>query len=348
MPAPKDPIKMELFRKKASNAAKKRWSDPEELKKASDRMKKRFKDPIEGEKLRHIRVGTHHSESSRLKSSLSHMGEKSPMFGKRLSDKQRDHLSKVMSGGKNPMFGKHHTDETRKKISDSLKGEKNHRFGKHLSDDECKNLRDINVGKTISKKQRIKISMTFQGISDIKEWCGFTRKRLYCKLFTNEFKLRQYESSNYTCILCGKLVNNPHCHHVYEQKSACCQKIDDGGNLYFMIRGQKIIPNIISNPYDKNKELEYGLNKFAVLCSSCHGRVRGQKNGKSFIDYIRDIENIINNKYNGRSYYTREEYWGNGYYIKNKNMERYYDAITNEIYGKSLNGLIEWGLPRQK
>lgn len=147
--------------------------------------------------------------------------------------------------------------------------------------------------------------------------------------------------------MCGEVLYHPECHHVYWQKSSCCQNVDEMGELYFNIFGEKVNPEILLIS-DKDKELEYGLNKFATLCNSCHGKVKGSKNGKSRIDYIREIEGIINTQYNGRSYYTKEEYWGNGYYHKQDGVEKFHDAITGEMYGKYLKGFVGWGLPKKR
>jgi len=203
------------------------------------------------------------------------------------------------------------------------------------------------IGISLSEEVCISMSMSRQGITNRSDWIGYLTETLYCKLFTPEFKLRQYEISDYTCILCDTKVEKPHCHHVYEQKASCCQTIDDQGDLFFMIRNQKFYPYILPM-VDKEKELEYGLNKFAVLCNKCHGKVKGKKNGKSVFDYIHEIEQIINTKYKGRSYYIREEYWGNGYYYYQKGeREIYCDAVTGEIYGKYLRGFQEYGLPKK-
>jgi len=232
------------------------------------------------------------------------------------------------------------SEDHKRKISEAQKG-------KIVSEETCKKISDWHMGRPLSEEHRISMSMRYQGITNRSDWIGYLIETLYCKLFTPEFKLRQYEISDYTCILCNTKVEKPHCHHVYEQKASCCQTIDDQGDLFFMIRNQKFYPYILPM-VDKEKELEYGLNKFAVLCNKCHGKVKGKKNGKSVFDYIHEIEQIINTKYKGRSYYTREEYWGNGYYQYLKGeREIYCDAVTGEIYGKYLRGFQEYGLPKK-
>ena len=64
------------------------------------------------------------SEETRSKLSAAHLGKKSPMFGKHLSEEVKAKLSAVLRG-------KHHTEETRAKISDANRGDKNPMYGKH-------------------------------------------------------------------------------------------------------------------------------------------------------------------------------------------------------------------------
>ena len=358
----------EETRKKISESNKHKIISEETRKKISESHKGKIVSEKTREKLRITSSGKHHSEKTKEKIRITNLkvqnqpevkakksaamtGTKNPMFG-------RAGESAPMFGktGENaPMFGKHHSKETRNKMRISHTG-KHHsketcekisssQIGKIISEEQCKQISLSRIGKPLSKNHRINISMGLQNISNITDWNGFIKETPYCKLFSPEFKIRQYEITDYTCLLCNKKISNPNCHHVYEQKASCCQNIDETGDLFFMIRNQKFYPVILPMP-DTEKELEYGLNKFATLCTTCHGKVKGNKKSKSVFEYIRELEQIINNKYKGRSYYTREEYWGNGYYYNHNEKEIYYDAITGNIYGKTLRGYQGWGLPK--
>lgn len=61
---------------------------------------------------------------------LDQRGEKSPLYGKPLTDEHRQKISLGTTGERNPNYGKRASAETRKKQSDAHKGEKNPFFGK--------------------------------------------------------------------------------------------------------------------------------------------------------------------------------------------------------------------------
>jgi group I intron endonuclease len=65
---------------------------------------------------------------------LDQRGEKSPLYGKHLSEEHRQKISRATSGEKNPNYGKKASTETRKKQSDAHKGEKHPFFGKKRPD----------------------------------------------------------------------------------------------------------------------------------------------------------------------------------------------------------------------
>lgn len=102
----------------------------------------------------------------------------------------------------------------------------------------------------------------------------------YCPKFNNNLKERIRAFFNYECIICGKsteenITNNGRkfelsCHHVEYNKNACC----DGKPVHF-----------------------------AALCLRCHSKTNYDTEKWENILHI-----IINEIYNGKSYYTKEEY----------------------------------------
>jgi hypothetical protein len=107
-------------------------------------------------------------------------------------------------------------------------------------------------------------------------WQGGLSFEPYCPKFNNDLKRRIRSFFNNECVLCGKnKIENKQelsCHHVEYNKKACC----DGKPVHF-----------------------------AVLCSSCHA-----KTNKDRENWEARLHRIIDEIYNGKSYYTKEE-WKN-------------------------------------
>ena len=101
---------------------------------------------------------------------------------------------------------------------------------------------------------------------------------VYCEKWTAEFRERIRSYFNHECIVCGKSQEENNrklcCHHVYYNKDACCNGMDD----------------------------EW---KFATLCNSCHAKT-GIKKDRIRWQYI--LNYIIYEIYNNKTYYTKEEY----------------------------------------
>ena len=126
-------------------------------------------------------------------------------------------------------------------------------------------------------------------------WTGGPKD--YCEKWTLEFRRRVRAFFDYTCAECGTPQNENllHCHHVYYDKKACCNVNEDG--KYFSnlgIKGNPFLFEIIGDP-----------NKFIALCDNCHKSTSGKKN-RAY--WARHFEEIINNFYLGKSYFTREEF----------------------------------------
>ena len=130
-------------------------------------------------------------------------------------------------------------------------------------------------------------------------WTGGPKE--YCIKFNKDLKNRiiafWYEYNKNICPLCEKPFDDktPHCHHAYYDKKACCLISTDG--IYYSnlgIKGDEKIFEIIGDP-----------NKFAPLHNDCHTKTNNKKK-REF--YARKFETIINEKFNGKSYFTKEEY----------------------------------------
>ena len=105
-------------------------------------------------------------------------------------------------------------------------------------------------------------------------WKGGISFAPYCPKFNNEFKTRVRAFFDNKCVLCGKTKEengkNLSVHHVNYDKMVCC---------------------------NENEPI------FACLCVSCHTKTNHNR------ECLREIiEKKINEEYNGKSFYTKEEY----------------------------------------
>lgn len=151
-------------------------------------------------------------------------------------------------------------------------------------------------GKYCSKKCQAK---GFSGENN-PSWTGGISKE-YCEKFNDPFKRRVaafwYLNNKNICPVCEKPIidETPHCHHAYYDKKSCCLTSSDG--KYFCNLGIK------NNT--KTFEIIGDPNKFVPLHRNCHGKTTSNKE-REF--YARKFETIINEKFNGKSYFTEEEY----------------------------------------
>lgn len=99
----------------------------------------------------------------------------------------------------------------------------------------------------------------------------------YCEKFNKEFKNRVRAFFNFTCVVCGRKQEEDvkgqslHVHHINYRKDACCNS--DAVPL------------------------------FITLCSHCHGKVHYKREY-----WNAHFQSIIEQKYNGKCYFTKEEF----------------------------------------
>jgi hypothetical protein len=201
-------------------------------------------------------------------------------------NKQRESVT----GNKNHFYGKKHSEETKRKISESKKGKSPApNKGKPCSDITKRKIGDANKGrihteeernkrsaalkgKRRTKEQRIKMSCIQRGIP-IEAFNGFSWQK-YCNKFDRPLKERVRSYFGRMCVHCGKLEKDNgrklDVHHVNFDKMICCNDV---------------------------KPL------FVALCRSCHSKTNHLRDG--WEEYF---TNMINDKYNGKCYYTKEEY----------------------------------------
>jgi hypothetical protein len=254
------------------------------------------KDPVANaewrRKISEVNKGKTISEETRKKIGESHKGEKNYFYGKHLSEETRKKMSKAQKGEKSHCFGKPLSEETRKKISESEKG----KIVKSRTVEHCKKLskslkgrifteetrkkmseaqkgeKSHCFGKPLSKETRKKISESLKG-EKCWSWKGGISFEPYCPKFRPEFKERVRIFFGRICVECSKIeVENGrklNVHHVNFDKMVCCNDI---------------------------KPL------FVALCLSCHGKTNHDREY-----WEQHFTEIINEKYNGKCYFTKEE-----------------------------------------
>ena len=217
MTLPKDPTKIEDYRRRISEAHKGKRHTPETCKKISEHTPARRPEVAakkraamlgrhQGEN--HPMFGRHHTPESRLKISMAQKGIPR-------SEETRQKISKANSG------------KIRPDVSERQRGEKNHQFGKHLSDDHKRKISEGNRGKHIPQEQRKKIALSKMGDKN-PLWRGGVSFEPYCPKFNEDFKERVREFFGHTCQFpgCGH-VSKPGetklaVHHVNFRKDSCC------------------------------------------------------------------------------------------------------------------------------
>jgi hypothetical protein len=209
-----------------------------------------------------------------------------------------------------PTYGKHFTDDHKRKISESHKGKKQTTLA-------IKKMVEKRKGWIPSEGWREKQRISHTGQKRTKETCKRISEREITELHRKRISIantqslteKQYCWKNrnvaervrvffsYVCVLCGSPENKgKHIHHhVYYDKKACCF-IDNEG-IYFSNLGIK------SNPHPF--KIKGDPNKFVLLCRSCHSRTGGKlPNREKWASFF---EEMINNYYQGKSYFTKEE-----------------------------------------
>lgn len=108
-------------------------------------------------------VGRRHTEETKEKIRISHLGDKNPQYNKPLTEEHKQKIREshkkrgVSVGERNGMFGKKTSEETKQKIRESLVavganvGEKNGMFGKVVSEEVRKHLSEVQKGRKFSE-----------------------------------------------------------------------------------------------------------------------------------------------------------------------------------------------------
>lgn len=238
--------------------------------------------------------GKHPSEETRQKMSIA---QSKAQKGKQVSEETREKISEALKGmfigENNPFYGKHHTPETRAKLSEMS--------SKHRHTLETKQkLRMAGFKRTQTPEARAKVAKAQignkHGLGTRRtletrakqsaaqrgergsNWRGGISFEPYCPKFNNDLRRRIRAFFEYQCVLCGKTTEENKrqlsCHHVEYNKAACC----DGEPVHF-----------------------------AALCHVHHLKTNSDRERWESM-----IHRIIDEIYDGRSYFTKDEWAARG------------------------------------
>lgn len=184
-------------------------------------------------------------------------------------------ISEACIGRPSSNLGRHHTEATKAKFHAA-------RMGKKLSEEHRKHIaealtgNDYRKGKNASDETRKRISESHRGLmvgAKNPNWKDGASFEPYCPKFNEDLKQRIRAFFDHRCVLCGKTTKENKkqlsCHHVEYNKNACC----DGEPVHF-----------------------------AALCNQCHS-----KTGKGREGWENMMHRIIDEMYDGRSYFTKSE-----------------------------------------
>jgi hypothetical protein len=202
-------------------------------------------------------------------------------------------LKGKMAGDKNPFYGKHHTKETKEKLAEISR---NHRHspealeklriagfkrkqtpGARAKVAKARMGNKHGLGTRRTPETRMKQSIAQQGERG-SNWRGGLSFEPYCPKFNEDLRRRIRAFFDHRCVACGKTteenIRKLSCHHVEYNKQACC----DGKPV-----------------------------QFAALCTTHHLKTNSDRERWEAM-----LHRIIDEVYDGRSYYTKDEWIARG------------------------------------
>lgn len=204
--------------------------------------------------------------------------EKRKEYNKRYSEKHKQQIYEYDS-----KYRKEHIEQSRMKVR---RWHQKHRYenmmyARNYRKTHTKNIICLNCGKsaqvTYNAKGKfcsIKCYNQWKVGSNCPNWKGGISYEPYCVKFNNDLRNRVRSFFENQCVFCGKTNTengmNLCVHHVEYNKNACC----DGKPVHF-----------------------------AALCRRCHNKTNHDRERWESI-----LHRIIDEIYDGRSYYTKDEW----------------------------------------
>jgi len=223
-------------------------------------------------------IGISPSVESNAKRSIAMSGENHPFYGKHLTEEHKKKISETRLS-----LGIRHTPEAKARMSALHRGHKHtdeekrkisqsHK-GKKRSAEHQAHLTAALKGRITSVETREKISIAIRG-ENHPNWKGGISYEPYCPKFNKDLRHRIRAFFEYRCMSCGKTTEENEkelcCHHVEYNKQACC----DGNPVHF-----------------------------AALCKKCHSKTNNDRSRWEAM-----LHRIIDEFYDGRSYFTKDEW----------------------------------------
>jgi hypothetical protein len=276
MPPPKDPEKYKEYCERRSEISKKMWEDPNYKIKHDDGIKKTLSDPLVREKMS-IKAKERWMDENYRNAKITSLTGK--VVSEETKEKHRDTWRQP--GFREQWLG---TNNPAKKPEVRMKMRKA-KLGTIVPEKTRKLMSESHIGLERTKEHCENLSKVWEqpgyreshSGSGSTNWKGGISFEPYCPKFTNEFKERVRAFFDYTCQFPGcnhiwqvgetKLA----VHHVNYRKDSCCN--------------ENITP------------------LFVPVCSgSCH--MKTNHNREYYEQYF---TTLINEKYNGKCYFTKEE-----------------------------------------
>ena len=260
------------------------------------------------------KIQSYHLKKRYICAKCNHTGERNPMFGKKLTDEQKKHLSESHKGEKAYWYGKHLSEETKRKLSENHKGkyegEKNPMYGINVWE-----LLKERYGEERVLDAKEKTSQSVSGEKNPfygKKHTEATRKHLSEAIKNSEKHKRAVESQEYRNKLKNALLNS-----------------------------EKLKESRKSEEYRNKKRVQYSeCVKLGTKPRTCFN----PKACKVFDKIMEETGVFIQHAMNGGEYLVEGlGYWLDGYDAEN-NVAYEYDEKYHFVGGK----LREKDLKRQK
>lgn len=196
-------------------------------------------------------------------------GERHPLYGKHHTEKTKQILSERFTGKKRTL-----TEEQHLLLSEKLSGPGNPRYGVKLAPKQIEKQK-CSISEYYKNKENYKRhkELVLRGEKH-PSWKGGISFEPYCPKFNKDLKERVRAYFGFCCMICGKTEEENgralSVHHVEYDKKACC----DGKPV-----------------------------QFSALCHHCHSKTNFDRERWESM-----LHRVILEIYNGRSYYTKEEY----------------------------------------